>query len=160
MPRKRKRRRRLNMYQVYGLHLLIYAVAVAALVLRAWTFGEPVSIVASSENIGPPLSFTLFSLWIVSFYFHTGYVVLITIYRLLRRWLYDQPAQERLRDEKINRLLDEVAELREAMRGTGLVYVSSNSEGRTEGLVEKPSRTCGELDFAEEAETEAEIRLN
>ncbi len=160
MPRKRKRRRRLNMYQVYGLHLLIYAVAVAALLLRAWTFGEPVSTVGSSGNIGPPLSFTLFSLWIVSFYFHTGYVVLITIYRLLRRLLYDRPAQEQLRDEKIDLLLDEVAELREAMREARLVYAPNNSEDHPERLVEKPGYTSGELDFAEEAETEAEIRSN
>lgn len=160
MSRKRKDRRRLNMYQVFGAHLLLFLAVVIVMVMAAPAGLSSAFAGGSGDSSFNLRVFGIFSAWILAFYLHAGFVVLVTIYRLLRRLLYDQPERERLRDEKIDRLLDEVAELREAMRGTGLVYTPGNSADPAERLGEKPSHTGGELDFAEEAETEAEIRLN
>ncbi|MCY3779021.1 MAG: hypothetical protein OXG78_01815 [Chloroflexi bacterium] len=161
MSRKRKgRRRRLNMYQVFGAHMLLFLGVVILLVLTAparLSDGFAGGGVDDSFNLQ---LFSVFSLWVIAFYLHAGFVVLATVYRLLRRLLYDQPERERRRDAKIDRLLDEVAELREAVRGTGLVYASSDSEERAERLGDEPSQPGGELDFADEAEIEAGMRLN
>ncbi len=161
MSRKRKGRRHLNMYSIFGAHLLLFLGIVIAVVVATPAELLPNTFIGGSiDNTLNWTLFQIFSLWILAFYLHAGYVIFVTIYRLLRRLLYEQPERERRRDAKIDRLLDEVAELREAVRGSGLVYTPSNSEERAERLGEKLSHTDGELDFAGEAETEAEIRLN
>ena len=161
MSRKRKDRKlRLNMYQVFGAHLLLFLGVVIVMVVTVPAGISDNFAGGSVANTFNASLFGFFNLWLMAFYLHSGFVIIVTGYRLLRRLLYDQPKQERLRDEKIDRLLHEVAELREALRGTGLIYAPSNSEDRAERLVEKPSYSGGELDLAEEAETEADIRLN
>ena len=60
--------------------------------------------------------FELFSIWVSVFYLHAAVVILVTVYRLLRRLLYEQPKAERMREEKLDLLLNELVALREDLR--------------------------------------------
>ncbi len=155
MSRKRKgnKHRWLTVYKIFGIHTLLFIGSLAVLAVTG-----PVD--SGSFGGNPAFGFIeLFILWIYAFYLHIGFVILITLYRLLRRLFYDQPQREQLRDEKLDRLLGEVAELRQDLlqRGAILEYAQSKSESRAERLNDRPRKPNGEWDLTKDAQAEAEI---
>lgn len=153
MPRKRKRdkRRWLTMYKLFGIHALLFIVSLIILAIAG-----PIN---SGEFGAPILGFLeLFMFWTYAFYLHLGLVVVMTLYRLLRQLLYIQPQQDRQRDEKLERLLREVVELRQDLRQRGIISQNApfETEIQSERLVDSPREPSGEWDLIGESRTDAE----
>ncbi len=146
MPRKRKRRsRRLSMYKVFGLHVFLFVLFLLA--LRIF-YGEPVD--GGIDITGAPFALVeVLTLWYMLMFLHLGYVILMTLDRVMRRFSRAEAADdERLADQ----LLQEVADLRAAWQQ----QAAAESSAR---LVEKPGPASGNLEALTQDELERAARL-
>jgi len=146
MPRKRKaRRQRLSIYKVFGLHCLLFIVASIVVNFLAAQFYSPPPFPDNSFiiDVSPFLAMVLN--WLPLLSLHLGYVILITIDRLMRRLFSDESLVEA---GLVDQLVYEMADWRAALRQRA-------AEQSSQRLAEKSLPPGDEIESLEEHERAA-----
>ncbi len=103
----------LTMLRAWAVHALLYLSAILMGVFSlSFQVNNLNAVDSSLASGGSFAAFHVFSLWTIGFYAHTGIVIVLTLYRLVRRLLVEQPENERRREEQLDRILKELTELR------------------------------------------------